>query len=142
MADNQSQDTSASNTNTSNKSVDNQLKDIQAQIAEIPRPDKDAPIEDQRAYRKSMNEFSAQAAKLRAQQIAADDSLDAKEKKVLTLYNQGMQIFAIAQKVYDFANRDTVGKVTLVIRKAHASDFNEIEDIESTKGYTGIGVNA
>lgn len=137
MADAQTTDTPAST-----KSVDKQLEDIRDQIAEMSRPDKDAPREEHREYKKAMNGFSVKAAALRKKQIAEDDSLDDKEKAILALYDKGVQVFAIAKQVYDFANSDTVGQCMLVIRKAHADDFNEIEDVASTKGYSGIGVSA
>jgi len=131
----------ATEANTSTKSVTQQLQEISDEIADTPRPDKDDPVETHREYKKTMNELSKKAAALRRKQIDEDSSLDDKEKEVLKLYDKGVQIFAIAQKVYEFANRDTVGRVSLIIRKAHADDWSEVEDVESTKGYTGIGVS-
>jgi len=127
-------------TEKSEKPVGKQLQDIRDKIASTPRPDKDAPVEDHREFKKTMNDLSRQAAALRKKEIASDNNLSEKEKTILALYDKGVQVFAIAKQVYDFANSDTVGQVMLVIRKAHADDFNEVEDVNSTKGYTGIGV--
>lgn len=83
-----------------------------------------------------------QIAANRAKEIDARDDLSDDEKAVLKLYDQGMQNFAIALKVFKFVNQDTVGKVVLIIRKEHADDWDEVENVNSTKGYTGVGVGA
>lgn len=61
------------------------------------------------------------------------------EKQVLKAYDRGDHIYKIAQDVYKFANGDTVGKVLMIIRKEHANDEMEIENVKATRGYTGIG---
>jgi hypothetical protein len=119
-------------------SADKELDDIRNQIADTPKPADSASAEEKAAYRKTMEDLSKKAVDLRKKQIAGDSSLDDKEKKILSLYDQGVQIYAIAQQVYEFVNQDTVGRVTLTIRKAHADDWNQVEDINSTKGYTGV----
>ncbi len=129
----------AGDTSNSNKSVAKQIADIQDQMAENPRPDKDEPVEVHREYKKLMNSLSKQALALRKQQIDEDKSLSDDEKDVLRLYEKGVQVYSIAAKVYKFANQQTVGLVMVIIRKAHANDINEVEDVNSTKGYTGIG---
>jgi hypothetical protein len=124
-------------------SATKQLKDISAQIEDNPRPDKDAPIEDQREYRKLMNELSKKAATLRKQQIAEDPKLSDDEKKVLAMYDQGKHLYEIAKTIYKFANRDTVGEVLAIVQKAHKPDYDkDVDTIKSTRGYTGIGVSA
>ena len=60
------------------------------------------------------------------------------EKEILRLHDKGLSQFEIAQKVYKFVNNDTVGSVVLAIRREHAEDYSEIENINSTKGYTGV----
>ncbi len=80
----------------------------------------------------------AKAADDRSKAIDANKNYNDKEKQILKLYNEGVQTYAIAKQVYDFVNQDTVGSVVLTIRKEHADDFNEVEDINSTKGYTGV----
>jgi DNA-binding NarL/FixJ family response regulator len=60
------------------------------------------------------------------------------EKETLRLYDQGVQNFDIAKRVYKFVNHDTVGTVLRTIRKAHATDFDEAEKINDYKGYTGV----
>ncbi len=77
----------------------------------------------------------------RAKEIDAMDLTD-DEKEVLKLYDKGVHVFQIAKTVFKFANKDTVGQVMLTIRKEHADDYQQVEDINSTKGYTGIGVGA
>lgn len=63
---------------------------------------------------------------------------DADEKKILILHDQGVQTYAIAKEVYKFVNNDTVGQVILTIRKHHADDYDEVENVNSTKGYSGV----
>jgi DNA-binding NarL/FixJ family response regulator len=75
----------------------------------------------------------------RYKEIDGKKDLDDDEKQILKLYNDGVQNYEIAKKVYKFVNQDTVGKVILTIRKEHADDFNKVEDINATKGYTGVG---
>lgn len=75
----------------------------------------------------------------RTNAIDANKKLTAEEKQILKLYDQGMQTYAIAKEVYKFVNNDTVGAVILAIRKEHADDFSEVENVNSTKGYSGIG---
>lgn len=106
----------------------------------IPSLGKDMPVEEQRRWRKQADLLSKRAVELRSQELDAL-KLNDKEKQILKLYDQGMQVYAIALKVFDFANSDTVGKVMLTIRKEHADDFEELEDVASTKGYTGVGVS-
>lgn len=64
--------------------------------------------------------------------------ISAEEKETLRLYDQGIQNFEIARRVYKFVNNDTVGTVVHTIRRAHAEDFEETETINSYKGYTGV----
>lgn len=130
---------SSSNSNQLKQSVAKQLANIQDQMAENPRPDKDEPVEVHREYKKLMNGLSKQALALRKQQIDDDPKLSDDEKDVLRLYEKGVQIYSIAAQIYKFANQQTVGLVVNIIRKAHADDFDEVEDVNSTKGYTGIG---
>lgn len=63
---------------------------------------------------------------------------DADEKKILILYNKGVQNYQIAKEVYKFVNADTVGTVIGVIRKYHAEDYDQVEDLNSYKGYSGV----
>lgn len=123
---------------TNTTSPDKELDDIRNQIADTDRPTDTSSTEEKVAFRKKMDELSKKAADLRKKQIEGDGSLDAKEKQILKLYDQGMQNYEIAKNVYEFVNQDTVGKVILTIRKAHADDWNQVEDINSTKGYTGV----
>jgi hypothetical protein len=124
-------------------SVTKQLKDITAEIEDTPRPDRDAPIEDQRQFRQRMNELSKKAALLRRKQIAEDPKLSDDEKKVLAMYDQGKHLYEIAKTIYKFANRDTVGEVLAIVQKAHKPDYDkDVDTIKSTRGYTGIGVSA
>ncbi len=74
----------------------------------------------------------------RSKAIDSNKNYNDKEKQILKLYNEGVQTYAIAKQVYDFVNQDTVGSVVLTIRKEHADDYNEVEDVNSTKGYTGV----
>jgi hypothetical protein len=60
------------------------------------------------------------------------------QEKILELHNKGVQMYQIAKEVFKFVNQDTVGEVILTIRKHHAEDFQEVEDVNSTKGYSGI----
>lgn len=119
--------------------VGKQLDDIKDQMVDNPRPDKDEPVEVHREYKKLMNGLSKKALALRKQQIDEDPNLSDDEKDVLRLYDKGVQIFGIAAQVYKFANQQTVGLVVNIVRKAHADDFDEVEDVNSTRGYTGIG---
>lgn len=96
-----------------------------------------ANTDDQRE--KTPDELSKEAAEGYTAKLKKRDDLDDKEKKILELYNQGVQNFEIARQVFDgMVNSDTVGKVVLTVRKEHAEDFNEIEDINSTRGYSGV----
>lgn len=80
-----------------------------------------------------------QSAKAAAERQAAIDKIkDEDERKVLDLYNKGVQTFAIAQEVYRFANSDSVAQVVAIIRKHHANDYNEVESLKDYKGYIGI----
>lgn len=79
-----------------------------------------------------------QAIANREKEIDGDKNLDDDEKKILKLYDKGVQNYAIAKEVFKFVNQDTVGRVILTIRKAHSDDWNEVEDINSTKGYSGV----
>lgn len=132
-------DSNSSSSNNSKASVADQLDAIRDQMAENPRPEKDDPVEVHREYKKLMNGLSKQAMALRKQQIDEDKSLSDDEKEVLRLYEKGVQIYGIAAQIYRFANQQTVGLVVNIIRKAHANDLAEVEDVNSTKGYTGIG---
>lgn len=134
MADTSTQDKPAASV-----PVGKQLDDLKEQMVENPRPDKDEPVEVHREYKKLMNGLSKKALALRKQQIDEDPNLSDDEKDVLRLYDKGVQIFGIAAQVYKFANQQTVGLVVNIIRKAHADDFDEVEDVNSTRGYTGIG---
>lgn len=89
--------------------------------------------------RKQLNELSQQAVANRKKAIS--EIKDEDERKIIQLYEQGVQTYAIAKKVYKFVNQDTVGTVALAIRKHYSDDFNEVEDVNSTKGYTGIGTS-
>jgi regulator of replication initiation timing len=133
-------DASNNNSGNSGNSVSQQLQDIRDKIAEIPRPEKEASLDERREYKKTMADLSKQAEKLRKQEIQQDSTLDDKEKKILELYEKGVHVYGIALQVFDFANTDTVGKVVLTLRKAYTTDFQAIETVESTKGYTGVGV--
>ena len=89
--------------------------------------------------RDQRNRLSTLAAKDYADKLKKRDDLDPKDRKILTLYDQGVQNFEIARQVFDgMVNADTVGRVVLAIRREHAEDFDEVEDIESTRGYTGV----
>ncbi|RYF61369.1 MAG: hypothetical protein EOO27_02350 [Comamonadaceae bacterium] len=92
----------------------------------------------QRKDEESDAERSDRIAKERAKSIKDNKDLDADAKKILQLHDEGVQLFEIAKRVYKFVNNQTVGQVLLTIRKEHADDWNEIEDINSTKGYTGF----
>lgn len=83
-------------------------------------------------------ERSKRIADARKKEISDRRDLSAEQKKVLQLYEEGVQTFAIAQKVYKFANQQTVSEVVLTIRREHADDYSEVEDVNSTKGYTGF----
>jgi DNA-binding NarL/FixJ family response regulator len=120
-------------------STDKEFDDLRSQIEDTPKPGEDSSAEDRKEYRKAMNEFSKKAGELRKKQLSEDSSLTDKEKEILKLYNQGVQNYEIAKRVYEFVNQDTVGKVILTIRKAHSTDWNQVEDVNSTKGYTGVG---
>lgn len=74
----------------------------------------------------------------RMAEIDGKKKLSDDEKEVLKQYDAGVQIFQIAKNVYKFVNNDTVGSVILTIRREHAEDFNEVEDINSTRGYSGV----
>jgi DNA-binding NarL/FixJ family response regulator len=100
--------------------------------------DPGATAEEKSEARRQLNDLSKQAGELRRSQIENDKNLDDDEKRILKLYESGMQNYAIAKEVYKFVNQDTVGKVILTIRKAYADDWNEVEDVNSTKGYTGV----
>lgn len=130
---------SGSGSNAKPASVTKQIAEIQDQMADNPRPDKDEPVEIQREWKTLINGLSKKAAALRKQQIANDPNLSDEEKDVLKLYDKGVHIYGIAVQVYKFANYQTVGLVTNIIRKAHADDFADEETVNSTKGYTGIG---
>lgn len=115
------------------------LDEVREQLDELPKIDDDTPIEERREIRKKANELSAIAGKLRKKEIDDDDRFDDDEKQILKLYNEGVQNYAIAKRVFKFVNHDTVGQVVLTIRKAHANDYDAVEDVNSTKGYTGVG---
>jgi DNA-binding NarL/FixJ family response regulator len=99
----------------------------------------DQPKSNEQIEQDARDEESKKAAEARKSEIAKIN--DKEERQIVELYEQGVQTYAIAKKVYKFVNQDTVGTVTLVIRKHYADDFNEVEDINSTKGYTGIGTS-
>ena len=63
---------------------------------------------------------------------------DEDERKVLELYNQGVQNFTIAKEVYKFANSQSVAQVINIIRKHYADDYNEVESLNDYKGYVGL----
>lgn len=67
-----------------------------------------------------------------------DKIKDEDEKKIVDLHNQGVQTYEIAKQVYKFVNNDTVGQVILTVRKHFADDYSDVEDVNSTKGYSGI----
>lgn len=60
------------------------------------------------------------------------------ERKIVELYEQGVQNYEIAKRVFKFVNNDTVGTVVLAIRKNYADDYSEVEDLNSVKGYSGV----
>lgn len=88
--------------------------------------------------RENDKERDERIAKERRSEIDARTDLTEKEKEILKLHDQGVQLFEIAKRVYEFVSHDTVGTVILTIRKEHADDFSEVEDINSTKGYSGL----
>lgn len=97
------------------------------------------PVHESEADKAKSNK---QIAANRAKEIDAMDSYDEDEKTILKLYDQGVHAYEIARRVFKFANGDSVGKVMLTIRKEHADDYEELESVNSTKGYTGVGVGA
>lgn len=109
---------------------------VKAALEDLPKITDETPVEERREIRSKANALSKRAGELRKAEI--DKISNAEEKEILKLYNEGVQNFEIAKKVYKFVNQDTVGQVVLTIRKAHADDWNQVEDINSTKGYTGV----
>jgi ATP/maltotriose-dependent transcriptional regulator MalT len=136
MAENDNKSTTVP---TQNQAAPDPLEGFTAEdLAQILR-DENAAGSEKAAARKRLSEISAQAAKDYVADLKKRDDLDAKEKKILELYNKGVQNFEIARQVFDgMVNSDTVGRVVLTIRKQHAEDFDEIEDIDSTRGYVGV----
>lgn len=70
--------------------------------------------------------------------VINDMKISDDEKEILRLYDQGVQNFEIAKRVFKFVNADTVGTVINTVRKVHAEDYQEVETINSYKGYTGV----
>lgn len=98
--------------------------------------DDSRPLEERTAARTKLNELSKQAGENRKEEISKIKDED--ERKVVELYNQGVQNFAIAKQVYKFANGDTVAQVVNIIRKHHADDFDQTEELKQYRGYIGI----
>lgn len=127
-----SQNTSSDQSDISKLDMDG----VKQQIEELPKITDDTPVEERRQIRAQANALSKRAGELRKKELANIEDED--EKQILTLYNQGVQNYEIAKRVFKFVNQDTVGQVVLTIRKHHANDFDQVEDINSTKGYTGV----
>lgn len=93
-------------------------------------------------HEKTEKELRDEESKKAGEKYLADlekrSDINKEEKEILKLYNEGVQNFEIAKRVYKFVNADTVGQVVLTIRKQHADDFNELEDVNSTRGYSGV----
>src|SRR4051812_40054504 len=93
---------------------------------------------------KTQDEIAAEQADKQAKeaqdkfQKKLDGIKDEDERKIVKLHNEGVQTYEIAKQVYKFVNNDTVGQVILVVRKHYADDFSDVEDVNSTKGYSGI----
>jgi ATP/maltotriose-dependent transcriptional regulator MalT len=143
MADNSNPNTPVPNSTTAEKqklSAADRLEQIKDEVAELIRPDKDAPAEEHREWRRINNDLSKEAESLRLKAIDEDKNLSDREKEIVKLYEQGVHNFEIARRVFEFVTDETVGRVVVAIRKvyANADDLNDIEDVESTKGYTGV----
>jgi phage terminase small subunit len=98
----------------------------------------DAKPEEEKTPAQLLDEQAEKQHKEFVEKLKNSKDFDDDEKKILKLYNEGVQNYAIAKKVFKFVNQDTVGKVVLTIRKAHADDYDEVEDVNSTRGYTGV----
>lgn len=120
--------------NTKEKSLEDIGQETE-ELAAILR-DESSTTEEKSNARRQLTELSKQAGQLRKKQLG--DISDKDERQVVELYEKGMQTYAIAKKVYKFVNQDTVGQVILIIRKHYANDYNEVEDVDSTKGYSGV----
>lgn len=105
------------------------------QIREAARRDEDL-TDDEIDQLDAADKESYEAGRARQAEIAKIK--DADERKILTLYERGVQNYEIARRVFKFVNQDTVGQVILIIRKHYADDYNKVEDVESTKGYSGV----
>lgn len=121
-----------------NVPTQDQNTDIAARSEELSAVLRDdgASVSERSEARKELNSLSKQAGEARANKVK--DIKDADERKIVELYEKGVQNYEIAKTVYKFVNNDTVGQVILTIRKHYADDYNEVEDVNSTKGYSGV----
>lgn len=106
--------------------------ELRAKLAAL-EAEKSAPVDEKAEEAKRLKKIVDN----RLKAIDERKDLDKEEKEILKLHENGMQQFAIAKEVYKFVNSDTVSRVAFTIRREYATDFDQIEDVNSTKGYVG-----